>query len=381
MNTRPALPRSWRRAALGAARAAALVSSVCASSGDATTLFALVDTGELFESTDGIGWSVRSALPVRDAAGLVAVSSSADLLLASESGTLYRSSDGGVSWSAAATVPASDVRAICAAGSGTVFLVTSSGTVFRDAGTGPVATSTVPASNLTSITRLGIDTFALAETGEVHRSSDDGATWSVAGIVPYSNAVAIAALGGTLYTLASEGAIAESTDLGSTWIAVGTLSQVGMTSLLASADRLYSSAGTGEVGSSFDGTEWSWQGSIGQLTVRSLAHDSPALGLDAVETVPRPIEFLPPRPNPTAGAVHFTLELLRSAEVTIEIFDVRGRLVDRPVDHLRLPIGPAALRWQPGGIAPGTYFVRARIGTTRETQRLVIAGTTLGDLQ
>ena len=44
--------------------------------GHASTLFALVDTGELFASDDqGITWTVRSVLPVSDAVGLIAGSS------------------------------------------------------------------------------------------------------------------------------------------------------------------------------------------------------------------------------------------------------------------------------------------------------------------
>jgi hypothetical protein len=372
MNTRRSFRGSWSRAALGAARAAAPLLLVIASAARATTLFGLVDTGELFESADGTTWSVRGVLPVRDAIGLVAVSSSAELVLASESGTVYRSTDGGLSWSALATLPAWDVRAIGASGSGDVFLATASGTVFRDTGSGAVAVGAIPASNVTALTRLGIDTFVLAETGEVYRSGDEGVTWSVAGLLPVSNAIAIVALGGDLFALSAEGTVAKCSDLGATWTVVGSLSQVGMTSLLATTDRLYTTTAAGEVASSLDGTGWAWQGAINQLTVRGMAHDSPALGVDGPAAVARPIEFLPVRPNPTRGAARLLLDLVEAADVTIEVFDAAGRFVDRPLDHERLPKGVTTQLWRPASIAPGAYFVRARFGMREETQSVVV---------
>ena len=57
----------------------------CAS--HATTLFGLLDTGELYKSTDqGLNWTAVSTLPVRDAVALGAGVNSAELYLASRSG-------------------------------------------------------------------------------------------------------------------------------------------------------------------------------------------------------------------------------------------------------------------------------------------------------
>jgi photosystem II stability/assembly factor-like uncharacterized protein len=64
-----------------------------------TTHFGLVDTGELFASTDaGANWTLRSTLRVRDAVALSAGASSTELFLASETGSIYRSDDAGMSW-------------------------------------------------------------------------------------------------------------------------------------------------------------------------------------------------------------------------------------------------------------------------------------------
>jgi len=61
----------------------------CASAVRAGTLFGLINTGELYVSTNqGANWSIRSALPVRDAVALAAGSSSSQLYLASQSGVV-----------------------------------------------------------------------------------------------------------------------------------------------------------------------------------------------------------------------------------------------------------------------------------------------------
>ena len=76
----------------------------------ATTLFGLLDTGELYSSTNGgATWTPKAALPVNDAVGLYASSSTLKLFLATRSGTIYRSLDGGTTWSAVGAVAASDV--------------------------------------------------------------------------------------------------------------------------------------------------------------------------------------------------------------------------------------------------------------------------------
>src|SRR5262245_21259217 len=76
----------------------------------AHSLYALVDTGELYVSADqGATWDVRSTLPVSDAVGLMAGTTSARLFLVSASGLVYRSLDAGVNWTAIGSVASDDV--------------------------------------------------------------------------------------------------------------------------------------------------------------------------------------------------------------------------------------------------------------------------------
>src|SRR5260221_265319 len=98
----------------------------------ALTVFALVNTGEVYASADtATTWSIKSTLPVHDGIALVAGRSSQQLFVATRSGTLYRSIDGGTSWVARATLPASDVASLAIGPyDGVLLALTTSGSVY-----------------------------------------------------------------------------------------------------------------------------------------------------------------------------------------------------------------------------------------------------------
>ena len=93
----------WLRSP-GLAIALALL-AITPGTGEAITLFGLVDTGELYSSGDGgVNWSVVSTLPVSDAVALAAGASTTELFLASRTGSFYRSVDAGASWAAISAI-------------------------------------------------------------------------------------------------------------------------------------------------------------------------------------------------------------------------------------------------------------------------------------
>jgi hypothetical protein len=342
----------------------------------ALTIFGLVDTGELYASTDaGASWTIRSTLPVRDAVALVAGAASSQLFLASESGTIYRSSDAGGSWSAISTVAASDVAALVAY-PGRMMLMTRRGSVYTSTNTGVTfsALGTIAASDVVSGARHGAAHVALTRSGGVYRSNDDGATWTAVGALVTSNAIEIASFGGKLYVLTAAGELARSDDAGATWSFVSTLSQVAMTSLAASPTELLASTEGGETAATASGTSWAWRGVIGQLTVRALATDAAATtGIEGHDDDAR-AAFLPPWPNPARGEARFALDLEREAVVTVAAYDVAGREVARPVTSRLMPAGRSIQIWRPNGLPSGLYTLRAEIGGRRESRRLVWLG-------
>ena len=74
----------------------------------------------------------------------------------------------------------------------------------------------------------------------------------------------------------------------------------------------------------------------------------------------------------TTHSIEF--ELPSAGRLRVAVFDVRGRLVARPVDADR-PAGRQAVAWNgegtSGRVAPGIYFVRLEALDRVETSRLV----------
>lgn len=342
----------------------------------AFNLFGLVDTGELFASADGgVTWQARSALPVRDAAGLVAGASASELYLVATSGSVYRSMDAGVNWTAIAAVPASDVVALVPL-PGRFLLVCRRGDVFASLDGGATFTplAAIVASDLVAAAPLGGSVFALSASGIVHRSDDQGATWDEVGAITVSNAVALAAHLGRLLALTSTGDIARSDDFGATWAFVGTLSQSGMTALFSAPDALLATTSAGEVAASGNGAAWTWRGTINQLHVRALASDQPhptSVGMGEAQG----IAFLGPRPNPVRGEVAMlAFELEREALVTVSVHDLAGRELARPIRQERMGPGRVERRWSIRGLPTGLHLVLARMGDRSEVRRVVVLG-------
>jgi hypothetical protein len=215
-------------------------------------------------------------------------------------------------------------------------------------------------------------TFAVTRTGTVYRSDDAGVTWFAVGAVSTSSAVAITELDQLdLFVLTEEGLIASSQDLGATWSFVGTTNQVGMTALTVVDGVLFASTKEGHVAMSDNAIDWTWEGTMNQLTVRALAHDTPTR-TGVPEQTPTPVlRLLPPWPNPARGTTNLAFELDREGEVTVQVFDLQGRLVDAPLLRASLPEGTTRLEWQPPSARTGIYYVKAQLGDEVRTRKIV----------
>jgi hypothetical protein len=343
--------------ALGAA--AALLAAAPA---HPTTLFGLVDTGELFVSADqGMSWSIRSTLPVRDAVALAAGATASELYLASRSGDVYRSTDAGFNWTAVGTVPAADVVDLAIRADLSLLLLTASGAVYRstDQGASFTALAALPAHDHTSLTPTAAGPlYALTRTGAVSESTDGGTIWTAKGTIAASDALRMRAIGTTLYVMTAAGEVYRSTDAAVTWTPVGTLSQVGMTALARDVATLIVSTRAGEVATSADGATWTWKGAINQLTVTGLGVDLPATTGVAPAPTTFGLEVSPPWPNPMRGdeTLNLALRLERSEKVRAVIHDLAGRAVAARA-ATPFPAGPGTVRWRLQGLRPGLYFL------------------------
>ena len=372
---------AYRRRTRGAGR---ILATACAGisllgapvPGNAATLFGLVDTGELFASTNaGASWDLRSTLPVRDAVALTAGGSSSQLFLASESGSFYRSSNAGTTWSWVSTVPASDVTALLSY-SGHLLLSTRAGSLYAslDEGGSFSPVGVISASDLVSIARQQSANFALTRTGTVYRSSDDGVSWVASGNVTTSDAVEIASFNSQLHVLTATGALARSADGGANWTFVSTLSQVGMTGLLSTSSELVATTAGGEVAATPNGNAWTWRGVIGQLTVKAIADDTPTTtGIDAVAPAIAS-RFLGAWPNPARAEAKLTFDLPGVAVTSVSLYDVQGRLIAQPLAGARLPGGRSTHAWRPANLPRGAYILRAEWDGQSESRPFVWLG-------
>jgi photosystem II stability/assembly factor-like uncharacterized protein len=356
------------RMPLRLARFVAIAMLLVPTSVAATTLFGLVDTGELFVSSDqGINWTIRSTLPVRDAVALGAGANTSELYLASASGVVYRSTDAGMNWSAVGTVSASDAVDLLVAPDLALLLLTATGSLYKSNNQGVSFTAIAALTgsdfvSLTLTTTPAVRYYALSRSGGVYESTDGGTSWTPKGAITLSSAVELRAIGSTLYAMSAEGDIFLSSDAGVNWTPVGTLSQSGMTSLARDGTTLVASTSAGEVATSGDGANWTWQGVINQLTVIALGTDAPATtGVEPGLTAG--LHLSPPWPNPTRGAEGFslTLRIPAAGRARLELMDVAGRRVaSRSME--RSPAGASMIHWAPQVPAAGLYMIRLSLG-------------------
>jgi len=326
----------------------------------AGTLFGLLDTGELFASADqGVSWTIRSTLPVRDAVSLAARGSASELFLASQSGSIYRSLDAGVSWAAVGVVPASNVAELAIEPDGDLLLLAASGGLYRSADQGASweALASLVAPDFVSLAvAAGDDLYAVTRTGSVYRSQDGGGSWFPLGLLAVSNAARLRTSGNDLFVVTETGEFYESVDGGTTWNAIAALSQIGIRGFVATGDGFYVATKEGHVATSPDGAAWSWQGSINQLSLTALADDTPAV--TAVGGPAVAVRFSGPIPNPSRGArARFSLHLDRSRTAYLSAYDVRGRRVARSAPVTLQP-GAQDLQWEPDGVRTGAYRIR-----------------------
>jgi hypothetical protein len=104
--------------------------------------------------------------------------------------------------------------------------------------------------------------------------------------------------------------------------------------------------------------------------------DPAALAVMPPQTSPSSIRLAPPFPNPTTGLIAITFTLPREADVTIDVVDVAGRIVETLAAGTT-SAGDHTLRWDGrtsgGRFAPGgIYYVALRADGNRATRRFAL---------
>lgn len=338
---------------------AALLSALPGTAG--AHVFGLVDTGELYRSTNGgVTWAGHATLAVRDAVGVAASATVNDLTIVTRTGSVYRSTNGGATWAAVGTITASDIVSFTILPNASILALTETGTLYRSTNGGVSFSgfAALTGSNWVSLTRGPQGRlFAVTRTGEIFRSTDQGATWIPIAALTVSNAVSIQRTGLNLFVLTETGEVYRGGETGS-WLPVGAITASNMSALVSSGSTILAAARSGEVYQSTTGASWTPVGAVNQLNVVSIGSDQPlATGVEVEETAPRAVVGAP-YPNPSSrGAGTFPVLLDRPGRVTLELYDVHGRLLAAR-EGVSLGAGSHAVGWAPQGVRSGRYLVR-----------------------
>ena len=334
-------------------------------------IFGLIDTGELYSSTNGgATWTILATLPVNDAVGLAAGSSTSELFIATRSGSVYRSANAGGTWTAVGAISASDVVSFTINYDGSVLALTESGTLYRSMNGGATfaGLAALTGSNFVSLARgpLGRQ-YALTRTGEVYESQNQGTSWAAVGSVAVSNAVSIRRREAELHLLTETGEVYRSLDYGHSWLPVGAITASNMRAILDAGTTLVAATGTGEVYASPDGSAWSTAGAINQLTVMALGTDTPLVtGVEQNPSVPKFVVRAPyPNPRVGSGGATFPFTITGPERVRLDLFGVDGRLVASRNEESFASPGAYAIRWDPSRLPAGTYVVRLTTASGR----------------
>ena len=77
-------------------------------------------------------------------------------------------------------------------------------------------------------------------------------------------------------------------------------------------------------------------------------------------------------PHPVAGGSTFGVSVDRTSPVRVEMFNLLGQRVRTLFDGTVTPAQPARIEMVTGGLAAGTYFIRATNGTASTVQRVTV---------
>ena len=100
----------------------------------------------------------------------------------------------------------------------------------------------------------------------------------------------------------------------------------------------------------------------------------PFIDVTSVATVSRKgISLEQNYPNPFSYSTTIQFTLAVEADVSLDVFDGAGRLVENILDR-NCPSGETKLLWQPGNLSPGNYYLVLKSGKSREHRTMILSG-------
>ena len=78
------------------------------------------------------------------------------------------------------------------------------------------------------------------------------------------------------------------------------------------------------------------------------------------------------RPNPVNQEAHITFQIPRNGPVNLKVYNQLGQEV-ASLAREELPAGTHTRVWNPGDLAPGTYFIQLQSGGMISVRKAIIA--------
>ncbi|HMK39514.1 MAG TPA: S8 family peptidase, partial [Bacteroidota bacterium] len=135
------------------------------------------------------------------------------------------------------------------------------------------------------------------------------------------------------------------------------------------AQQVYSAMTAGAITDQFTGSVPNTRWGGGKLNV--YAATSLSTGISLAPTVPLEFSLRQNYPNPFNPSTVIEYVIPRSGHVTLEVFDLLGRVVSTLVDGEQV-FGPHSVRFDGTGLASGVYFYRLRSAGLTRTNKLMV---------
>jgi len=382
---------------------------------DSHTVWVVANGGRVWKSFDvGKSWVASSSLPqgAGDAVGTVAVRSPRDVVLATTTGKIFKTTDGGVAWmkvfdDTTVTDFFNDLEMF---DDFTGYAIGDPPNASNSKPPGFVSTTdggqtwTVMNTNLplgdsqyhgrTDFIRPDVGWTYVLNDG-VYRTTDAGKTWNKMSSLLSFNELFFLNDSVGFYTWSgypSDGGISKTTDGGLTWRKTLSGSQIvfvrwapGGKRLWAGGDSLYLSTDLGETwqeefsAKSMGACGLLWEASFltddigmisGQCTVLGMSSD-PVVSVANQKWIPESLELMQNYPNPFNPSTTIQYEVPSRIHVVLKILNVLGQEVGILVDGVKDP-GTYEASWNGTGISSGVYFYRLQAGQFVETKKLLL---------
>ncbi|HMB91345.1 MAG TPA: FG-GAP-like repeat-containing protein, partial [Rhodothermales bacterium] len=96
------------------------------------------------------------------------------------------------------------------------------------------------------------------------------------------------------------------------------------------------------------------------------------VAVEEAADIPEAVQLDAVYPNPFRTSIEIRYTLAEAAPVSLVIYDVLGREVDRLVELNRLDAGVHSVTWKAGDLASGVYLYRLTAGNTIQTKRMIL---------